>query len=141
MPFQMTLPEPGTLPSILHLHCPRSSGDYGCHGCKTLISKGMIDLPHKPHPAHKPRRASSAPVCPKVIIERFPPEYRPIIMEILADRGRSAHKLDGLIVYYRGEGSHFGCPCCPKARFQSGSKVKDHLRGQLGMRPYRCKYW
>jgi hypothetical protein len=141
MPFQMTPPEPGTPPSILHLRCPRSSEGYGCHVCETLTSQGMIDLPHKPHPAHKPRRASSAPVCHKVIIEGFPPKDRPTIMEILADLDGSAHRLDGLIIYHRGEGLRFGCPCCPNARFQSGSKAKDHLRGQLGIRSYPCEYW
>ena len=75
-------------------------------------------------------------------MERFPPGYRNVVLEILSDPILHIPLLMDLVVRYdNASGNRFGCICCPNARFQAAMKAERHLRGVFDIRTVLCQYW
>lgn len=107
-----------------------------------MLPEEFLFLDYKRYSLRKPKRASKSPECRVDIIQRFPSEHRRFILNILSDpTTTNLSKLRRMVIDYKEGKNKFGCPCCPNARFQTTSKVEQHLRGQLGVRLFGCQWW
>jgi hypothetical protein len=87
-------------------------------------------------------RAVQGQICRLQFLQYVEPKERPLVLWIMKNPEQSQEALADLVRDIRDDPDRpFGCPCCPNARFQSRSKVEEHLRGQLEIRPFECTHW